>query len=81
LTLTQFAAFATQLTTLGKLYPQVNDLVEQWPWFLPSIAILSRFLFFGFFVFIVPHTQLGQLGGRLTGWPWRPQDTATQATA
>ena len=77
----QFVVFTTQPSTMGKLYPHVNDLVRQWPLVLPSLGSLSLFLFIGFLVFVVPHAQSGQLGGRLTGWPWRPRDATTQATA
>jgi hypothetical protein len=61
-----------QLSLLGNLDEQVFDLFNHW-----SMAIYLFGVFWSFipFLFLAVNNQSGQLGGRLTGWPWQRRAT------
>ena len=67
-----FAPLSSQITTLGALYSQVDDLVN--PWILINFLIGMLGWIGAFFLFISA-SHSGQLGGRLTGWPWQRRAT------
>jgi hypothetical protein len=63
-----FALFSSQLTTLGALYSQIDDL------FYPLILvyfIISMLGWLGTFFLFISASHSGQLGGRLNGWWWQ----------